>query len=66
MEGDRIKAVKPDKDIALRLGLLDLGERRPGQDAVERLCETLALAVEAERLGYSRYWLGEHHDLACS
>jgi luciferase family oxidoreductase group 1 len=48
------------------MGLLDFGERRPGQNARDRIHETLCLAAEAEKLGFSRYWLGEHQDLACS
>ena len=46
---------------SLPLGLLDLGERRPGQTVTEHLAEVLRLATVAESLGYSRYWLAEHH-----
>jgi luciferase family oxidoreductase group 1 len=44
----------------VRLGVLDLGlTRRP--DYGEILVETIEVAEAADRLGYHRYWLGEHH-----
>jgi luciferase family oxidoreductase group 1 len=45
----------------VRLGALDFAERRRGQPAAARIQETVALAPHLESLGYSRYWLGEHH-----
>ncbi len=48
----------------LRLGILDqspiIGGTRPA-DAVN---ETVRLAEAADRLGYARYWLAEHHAIA--
>jgi luciferase family oxidoreductase group 1 len=45
----------------LNLGVLDFCMLAPGQRPSDRLAETLALAAEVDRLGYSRYWLSEHH-----
>ncbi len=43
------------------LGVLDQSPIRSGGTATEAIQETLVLAEHAERLGYSRYWLAEHH-----
>ena len=43
------------------LGVLDQSPIRSGGRATEAIQETLVLAEHADRLGYSRYWLAEHH-----
>ena len=43
------------------LGVLDQSPIRSGGTATEAIQETLVLAEHADRLGYSRYWLAEHH-----
>jgi luciferase family oxidoreductase group 1 len=43
--------------------LLDLAPIRRGGTAAESLRNTLDLARHAERWGYRRYWLAEHHNL---
>src|SRR5688500_5853370 len=43
------------------LGVLDQSPIRSGGSATEAIQETLVLAEQADRLGYSRYWLAEHH-----
>src|SRR5262245_59844452 len=45
----------------LRLGVLDQSPVRAGGSAADSVHETLELAQAAERLGYQRYWLAEHH-----
>ena len=45
----------------LRLGVLDQSPVRSGGSAADSVQETLELAQAAERLGYQRYWLAEHH-----
>jgi luciferase family oxidoreductase group 1 len=45
----------------LRLGVVDQSPVRTGGTGADALRETLELARAAERLGYSRYWLAEHH-----
>ncbi len=51
------------------LSILDLAPIVEGSDAAESLRHTLDLAQHAERWGYRRYWLAEHHNMdgvACS
>ena len=43
------------------LGVLDQSPIRSGGSATEAIQETLLLAEHADRLGYTRYWLAEHH-----
>jgi luciferase family oxidoreductase group 1 len=45
------------------LSVLDLAPIREGGSAAEALANTLDLARHADRLGYRRYWLAEHHGL---
>jgi len=52
-----------------KLSVLDLSPIVEGSDATQALRHTLDLARHAERWGYERYWLAEHHNmdgLACS
>jgi luciferase family oxidoreductase group 1 len=46
----------------LQLGVLDQSPIVSGQTAVQALQQTIELAKAADRLGYSRYWVSEHHD----
>ncbi len=43
--------------------ILDLAPIAVGSTAAESLRRTLDLARQAERLGYKRYWLAEHHNM---
>jgi alkanesulfonate monooxygenase SsuD/methylene tetrahydromethanopterin reductase-like flavin-dependent oxidoreductase (luciferase family) len=43
------------------LSILDLSPVSSGQTAADALRNTLDLARHAERLGYRRFWLAEHH-----
>ena len=45
------------------LALLDLVRVRQGHDAAEALARAPQTAALADRLGYSRYWLAEHHNM---
>jgi luciferase family oxidoreductase group 1 len=45
-----------------QLSVLDQTPIRNGSDAPEALQETIQLARWADRLGYRRYWLSEHHN----
>lgn len=46
------------------LSILDLAPVPQGSDVSEALANTIDLARHAERLGYNRYWLAEHHNMA--
>ena len=44
------------------LSVLDQSPVRRGGSAAEALAETVRLAQLADRLGYERYWVAEHHN----
>jgi len=48
----------------MRLGVLDQSPVISGHTPARAIAETVALAAAADRLGYSRYWLAEHHAIA--
>jgi luciferase family oxidoreductase group 1 len=50
-----------DRERSLRLSVLDQSPVRDGQTPADAIRETLDLARAADRLGYHRYWLAEHH-----
>lgn len=43
--------------------LLDLSPIAEGETAAQALANTVDLAKSAERFGYHRYWLAEHHNM---
>ncbi len=45
----------------MRLSLLDRSRTRAGRPEAEGLIGSVERAVEAERLGYNRFWVAEHH-----
>jgi len=47
--------------VALPLGILDQSPVVAGAQPRDAVAATLQLARDAERLGYARYWLAEHH-----
>lgn len=47
----------------LKLSVLDLIPLRQGQSSRQALLASQALAREADRLGYTRYWVAEHHNM---
>jgi luciferase family oxidoreductase group 1 len=48
----------------IRLSVLDQSPIRKGADAETAVQETIQLAKLADKLGYSRYWVAEHHNTA--
>lgn len=45
------------------LSVLDLAHVRQGGTVAEAFANTLEMAQTAERLGYRRFWLAEHHNI---
>lgn len=45
----------------MKLGFLDHTQISEGRTVADALSETVRLAQEVERLGYSRFWMSEHH-----
>jgi luciferase family oxidoreductase group 1 len=53
----------------LAVSVLDLVSMHPGEPAGSAIARSVDLARHVERLGYTRFWLAEHHSiegLACS
>ncbi len=49
--------------VQVPLSVLDLAPILEGGDAAQAFRDTLSLAQHAERWGYNRYWLAEHHNM---
>jgi luciferase family oxidoreductase group 1 len=47
----------------VRLSVLDLVPVRTDQSTRDALAATVALAQTADRLGFTRYWVAEHHNM---
>ena len=47
----------------MRLSVLDLVPVRADQSTADAVAATVRLAQTADRLGYTRYWLAEHHNM---
>jgi luciferase family oxidoreductase group 1 len=52
----------PDR-VQPRFSILDLAPITQGSDAATALRQSLDLAQHAERWGYTRYWVAEHHNM---
>ena len=48
---------------SLPYSILDLALIREGSDAADAYRRSLSLAQQAEKWGYSRFWLAEHHNM---
>ncbi|MEE9416677.1 MAG: LLM class flavin-dependent oxidoreductase, partial [Acidimicrobiales bacterium] len=48
--------------MTMKLSILDQSPISQGATAAEALANTVELAIAAERLGYSRFWVAEHHN----
>ena len=46
----------------VKLSILELGRVREGSDRRGALDDARALAQHAEKLGYTRFWVAEHHN----
>ncbi len=49
---------------SMKLSILDQSPIIAGHTAAQAIAETLKLARRADELGYTRYWLAEHHAIA--
>ncbi|MCC7234701.1 MAG: LLM class flavin-dependent oxidoreductase [Bryobacterales bacterium] len=49
--------------MSLRYSILDLASVKLGGTAVDAFRHTLDIARHAERWGYTRFWLAEHHNM---
>ena len=50
--------------MTIRLSILDQSIAIKGRPHAAAIQDTLALAEHAERLGYHRFWVSEHHNHA--
>ena len=50
--------------MALKLSVLDLIPVRTDQTSGDAIAATVSLAQEADRAGFTRYWIAEHHNMA--
>jgi alkanesulfonate monooxygenase SsuD/methylene tetrahydromethanopterin reductase-like flavin-dependent oxidoreductase (luciferase family) len=50
--------------MSIPLSVLDLSPISAGQGAARAVRDTVELAQLAEGLGYYRYWVAEHHNIA--
>lgn len=48
---------------SLKLSVLDLVPVRTDQSSSDAIAATVLLAQEADRAGYTRYWIAEHHNM---
>jgi len=53
----------PESDRLVPLSVLDLSPIVEGGNAAQALRHSLELARHAERCGYRRYWVAEHHNM---
>jgi hypothetical protein len=51
------------RDLMIRYSVLDLAPITQGSDAAAALRNSRDLAQHAERLGFHRYWIAEHHNM---
>lgn len=54
-------AASPNVDPDVKLSLLDRSRTRAHRPEAEALTGSIDRAVNAERLGYDRFWVAEHH-----
>ncbi len=50
-------------ELGIPLSVLDLAPVAEGFTPAEALANSRDLAPRMERLGYSRYWVAEHHNM---
>jgi luciferase family oxidoreductase group 1 len=61
--------MNPATPADIRLSMLDLSTLADGSTSTDALNTTTAMAVRAEELGFTRFWVAEHHNgpsVACT
>lgn len=58
--------VKESSEGGFRLGILDFGVLASSESPRRGIEAMIRRAMLADRLGFSRYWLGEHHAAGCA
>lgn len=53
-----------DKPLSIPISILDLVPVLEGKTPADSFKNSLDLAQHAERFGYKRYWMAEHHNMA--
>lgn len=48
----------------LNISVLDLAPIRQGDTPQNAICQARGLAQKAEKMGYTRFWMAEHHNMA--
>src|SRR6218665_1141175 len=61
---ERPKNIKTMTEQKLRLSILDQSIVRKGGTAAQAIAETIETVKLAEKLGYHRFWVSEHHNSA--
>lgn len=51
---------------SIKLGLLDFGTRKTKYSSMGKVLEVMEYAKEADSLGFTRFWLSEHHNFSSS
>lgn len=51
-----------DENMKIKLSVLDQSPILPGQTHKEAIADTVNLAIAADKLGFHRYWVAEHHN----
>jgi luciferase family oxidoreductase group 1 len=63
MSGKEFDDDKTNRFFNIPFSVLDLSPVNEGATAAESFRNSLSLAQHAERLGYKRFWLAEHHNM---
>lgn len=50
----------------ITLGLLDFGARTTEYSSIGKVLDVIDYAIAADKLGFSRFWLAEHHNFSSS
>ncbi|OAB79896.1 LLM class flavin-dependent oxidoreductase [Cochleicola gelatinilyticus] len=50
----------------ISLGLLDFGKRNTEYSSMGKVLDVIDYAIAADKLGFSRFWLAEHHNFSSS